>query len=467
MAYSNSILELVMADESRTAVLRKLDEQVLIKIASAFANASGGNIVIGIGEGQDEICGVADSDVKKAIRALTTKISPSLPYTFNVLNERGRNVLVISIWEGGNKPYTASDCFYTQQGDTIRMATLEQVDVLFGQRKNFDLGWERIPFPSIGLDKLSKEVGDQLKDKLCKLEKCGPNAGMLEVCSCMGFIADSVITNAGVVVMSDRPSEYLPQMRIRVSTFGKGGNEELINVRMFDGNLIKDIDEITSYILKLYPQRIVINDNKRKEVETLPKVALREGILNACVHRRYDLYDSFVAINLYADSVEIVNTGKLPDGITVGDLSKKHKSILRNPDIANAFFLLDYIETAGSGTQRILNECRINFCTTPFWKDENGMVTLTFPSVSHGLSASIGRDWEAISKGVTADVSVAGSLAVILSHLSDSSVTKLAELTVLTGKSYPTVKRYTQMLKQAGLIKYQGNARTGGWVLNI
>ena len=43
---------------------------------------------------------------------------------------------------------------------------------------------------------------------------------------------------------------------------------------------------------------------------------------------------------------------------------------------------------------------------------------------------------------------------------------KLAELSSLTNKSYPTVKRYMQMLKDAALIRYEGSARTGGWVIS-
>lgn len=465
MKYENSLLEMLVSDESRTALLQDVNVPVLVKIASAMANATGGNIIIGVDDRDGSVTGVTETDVKETIKSLSTKISPSLPYTFNVLREVDKSVIVISIWEGGKKPYTASEGFYVQVGDTVCAATLDQVNELFDQRDRFDKGWERQPQPSIGYDKLSNSVFERLRTKLADIDKCSANAEISEVCSIMGFKTDSMLTNAGVVVMSKQPSEYLSQMRIRVSTFGKGGQEELINVRLFDGNLVEDVDAITSYILSFYPKRVAIVDNERKDVETLPKVALREGILNACIHRRYDSYNSFVSVNLYADSVEIVNTGNLPAGMTIEDFSKKHKSILRNPDIANAFYVLGYIEAAGSGTQRILNECRKNYCATPIWKAQDGLIALTFPSVTHGLAAIIKRDWNALTVDLHPDKAVAKALADILEYLTNHRQVKLADLCTVTGKSYPTIKRYMQILKIADLAYYEGNARTGGWNL--
>lgn len=465
MAYRNNLLDILLSEDSRTAIIRNVNIDSLVKIASGMANSAGGNIIIGMDHVSKDVCGVTEGEIKETIKALSSGVSPSLPYTFNILDEGGKNILVISVWEGGQKPYTAADRFYTQVGESIRIATIEQVDELFEQRNKFDKGWEREFISDFRWDGISTKVCKLFSNKLYELEKCSEGASVSEVCGIMGFKTGTAITNAGVVVMCSHPSEYLPQTRIRVSVFGRGGQEELINVHLYDGNLVCDIDEITSYILSLYPKRIVIEDNQRREVEVLPIVALREGILNACVHRQYDAYNSFVAINLYADRVEIVNSGCLPDGISIDDLSRNHRSILRNPDIANAFYVLGYIEAAGSGTQRILNECKKNHCKAPIWSDKNGLVSLTFPNVKHGLVATTKRDWNAITRELTNDLSVASSLAAILSYLAEHKIVKNSDLAIAVGKSYPTIKRYMHILKQSGLVYYEGTARTGGWML--
>lgn len=127
-------------------------------------------------------------------------------------------------------------------------------------------------------------------------------------------------------------------------------------------NLIDAVERITEYIYSLYPIQTIVKDTKRVEYEPLPKVALREGILNSVVHRSYEGYDTAVAINIYSDRLEIVNSGSLPKGIDASELGHSHFSYLRNPDIAYAFFAMKYIEMAGSGTSRILEVCRRN-CT--------------------------------------------------------------------------------------------------------
>jgi len=50
-------------------------------------------------------------------------------------------------------------------------------------------------------------------------------------------------------------------------------------------------------------------------------------------------------------------------------LKKEHPSILRNPDIANICFVRNYIEMAGSGSIRILSDCKANGFKMPVWKE--------------------------------------------------------------------------------------------------
>ncbi len=46
----------------------------------------------------------------------------------------------------------------------------------------------------------------------------------------------------------------------------------------------------------------------------------------------------------YDDRVEISNTGSLTAGISIQELKKEHKSVLRNPLIANVFFYMEILK---------------------------------------------------------------------------------------------------------------------------
>ena len=95
---------------------------------------------------------------------------------------------------------------------------------------------------------------------------------------------------------------------------------------------------------------------ERQEVWEYPINALREAIVNAICHRDY-VYSSDITIGVFDDRIEISNPGMLPEPLTPEDLKKTHKSIPRNPLVANAFFLIKNIEQWGEGTNKIVKWC--------------------------------------------------------------------------------------------------------------
>ena len=181
------------------------------------------------------------------------------------------------------------------------------------------------------------------------------------------------------------------------------------------------------------------------------------------IHRKYDDYQTYTRINVYADHLEIINSGRLPEGLTTEDLSKRHFSQLRNPDIANAFYVLRYIEAAGSGTLRIIEECKKNHCAMPEWHQGDDTVTLVFkaelPSEKYGGDIVV----DYVIAGLTPNLEIQKLLTVIYTTIKNVGNIKVLDVQKLTGKSYVSCKRYLQLLKEAGLIEYRGSLKTGGW----
>jgi len=69
----------------------------------------------------------------------------------------------------------------------------------------------------------------------------------------------------------------------------------------------------------------------------VPADALREVLLNAVMHRDYSNPSGYVAVAVFDDRIEVRSIGALPRGITAKALAGPHKSIPRNPLIAEAF----------------------------------------------------------------------------------------------------------------------------------
>ena len=105
--------------------------------------------------------------------------------------------------------------------------------------------------------------------------------------------------------------------------------------------------------------KAVITYEGIQRIETLPipREALREALLNACINKDY-AEPSPIQIRVYENKLEIINGGVLPEGWTVETLLSSHRSMPYNPDIANTFFRAGEIEAWGRGIERIITACK-------------------------------------------------------------------------------------------------------------
>ncbi len=117
------------------------------------------------------------------------------------------------------------------------------------------------------------------------------------------------------------------------------------------GNLVEQFEQMLDHIkLNLYLLRDI--DTRTEDFE-IPESVFTELLANAFIHRRYesDVLSS-VKVELFRDRLEIYNPGSFPEFIDPERPDKIVKSLTINPEIVQAFFLHDFIETAGRGIQR-------------------------------------------------------------------------------------------------------------------
>jgi ATP-dependent DNA helicase RecG len=96
---------------------------------------------------------------------------------------------------------------------------------------------------------------------------------------------------------------------------------------------------------------------ERNERWEYPLEAVREPVMNALCHRDYADSANGV-LKIFDDRLEVWNPGGLPPGLSIEDLKRPHESKPRNKLIARCFFLIKYIEQFGTGTGRMLQDCR-------------------------------------------------------------------------------------------------------------
>lgn len=106
-----------------------------------------------------------------------------------------------------------------------------------------------------------------------------------------------------------------------------------------------------------------------------PMRALREAFTNAVMHRDYFEAGAKVFIEIYDDRIEISNPGGLPKRMSREELGTR--SVRRNPLIADLLHRIAFIEKAGTGIRRMIEDTRKHKCPEPDFK-MNGFFTATF-----------------------------------------------------------------------------------------
>ena len=129
---------------------------------------------------------------------------------------------------------------------------------------------------------------------------------------------------------------------------------------ILDRENIEHVSVLTQYekaldMFKKYYTYEEIKGSRRNLVEVVPEKAFREAVINALLHRTWDI-NANVRIAMFDDRVEIMSPGSLPKGLTEKEYLEGQVSVLRNPIIGNVFFRLHLIERFGTGVKRINEE---------------------------------------------------------------------------------------------------------------
>ncbi len=451
------------------------------EIICSYLNSGGGDIIIGINRNKIPT-GISNEWESIIFKSVLTKLKPDAPITINTIPYHNEDVILVSIWPGANKPYSYKHKIYILNKGIPNLASPRILKSLSKNRKNSDFHWERKTVLGASIDELDQQ---EIKKTIESYLKRNPGANKLSINDFLiktGLMVGGNLTNAAIVLFAENPLKYLPQTKIRTTVYNssKSGNVILFD-RIYNNSLFKNINSIWDFY-ETYLKRSETIKGLIRRKEKLPIFALREGLLNALIHRDYSQISSTLTLEVYPDKLVISNTGELPEGMSFNDLSKDHNSVLINPDIAYICYLRGLIEMLGTGTLRMIDDCKSNAFPKPIWKHNNGKVVLTLDDISHrinndgatdGISDGISDGVNAIlhdgvndgvSDGVSDGVKEA-IISIIRLLIKEEGINTTTIVKELASKSKPTVERYLKSARELSMIEYKGSAKTGGYYL--
>ncbi|MCH4827407.1 ATP-binding protein [Planococcus halocryophilus] len=132
----------------------------------------------------------------------------------------------------------------------------------------------------------------------------------------------------------------------------------------FNGSILKQVDEAFEYMQLHNARSASFIGLHRNDITEYPIFAVREALVNAVVHRDYSFSGS-ILIHIFDNRIEIVSIGGLVQGLTLVDI-ELGISQSRNPRLANCIYRMKWIESYGTGLQRI-KESYLDSKTQPYW----------------------------------------------------------------------------------------------------
>lgn len=187
-----------------------------------------------------------------------------------------------------------------------------------------------------------------------------PEASIKIVLMHLDLLKNGKFTNAAILLFGKNPHRFFLQAETKCLQFsGTEVKKPFVSYQVYGGNLFEQIDKARSFVLDAikFPVIQKAGSSQFHRPFEIPEFSIQEAIVNAVAHRNYNS-SSGVQVMVFADRVEVWNSGSLPPELTVEDLKKPHTSFPANPLIANVLYLADYAQRAGSGTLEMIEQCK-------------------------------------------------------------------------------------------------------------
>ncbi|CAN2050685.1 Transcriptional regulator [Candidatus Magnetomoraceae bacterium gMMP-13] len=383
--------------------------KTITAFANDFSNLGGGYLVCGAKEGKDEYgfqkifhTGLDADRFKeinnKVLALCREKIDPEvIPLTdeIQIPYDKSRRILVFIIPSTGNAhSYRArgkdASTFYIRIGSNtvearngllrellIAKKQLEPWDKRVNNKsliKDIDLIILRDYLQEMNLWSPKKAIEDYISDKEKLSDFIPPLAGRIELTN------ELKPKNFTLLMFGKNPLNFFEGSYTIFSVYkGKDRSEPTAERHEIKGTIIQQARKL---IELLNTESYVVFDKTTSTPNQTkyPLRALQEAVVNALVHRDYELTHP-TRITVFIDRIEIISPGALPRPINKEKfLTGKAHPHWRNQTLAYFFNKLQLAQAEGQGIPTIIRTMREEGCPDPIFELESESLICTLPA---------------------------------------------------------------------------------------
>lgn len=321
----------------------------------AFANSSGGRIFLGISD-NGEIRGIKTTNkLKSRIQDIANNCKPKTKISI----EDFKNILIINVREGEDKPYECSSGFHKRIGPNSQKMTRDEIIDVFkseGKIRFDELTEPKFSYPR-DFDKGRFRRFLQLAEisQIDNIERLLISLGVAEKQEGRLYF-----NNAGILFFTKEPQRFTPWSVFTVALFKDNAGADIIDRKEIEGSLFEIVEEVMKFV-KLYSKVAYrfTGSPRRENVYEYPFEAIREAIINSVMHKYYFEHGHNNILRFLPDRIRIENYWQKPTNFILG------KTVFRrNRIIADLFAKIHFGEKMGTGFERIREICQKE--NTPF-----------------------------------------------------------------------------------------------------
>lgn len=330
----------------------------LAKDCVAFANATGGRLLIGIEDGeetpppQQRIAADLPDTVRRKLAERTVNVAV-LPHVRTA--DQGGQFLELRIPRAQHGVASTTDGrYFLRVADQSKPVTGDDVMRLAADRAA--LPWETQTSLGIAASQADPAQCERLvqalrasdRVKASVREKSGD-----ELLAHYLLAHHGLLTNLGVLCVGRQAhrAQLATAPVIQFIKYDEHGKK--VNKLVWDDHTLNPVELIESVWSDVpdFREHYELPDGLyRQNVPAFDEVVVRELLVNALVHRPYTQRGD-IFLNLHPDALEVVNPGPLPLGVTPQNVL--HTTVRRNEHLARLLHDLRLMEREGSGFDKV------------------------------------------------------------------------------------------------------------------
>ena len=451
----NEIKSLITSGEGYNVEFKKSIPNKVKEITEeicAFSNAAGGTILLGVDD-NNSIQGILFSNAKRsALQNSINEITPTLHCNIYTITIDEKEIVIIEVPSGLNKPYVLSGAIYVRQGpNSQKLTTVEEMRDFFQQADK--IYYDEAPCKTIDI---TKDIPDTNINQFSELAGLGTTVSNEQVFNNLKLVTkEGFLKNGATLFFAENPEYFFEKAVIRCIVFDGIDKRYITDDKIITGTLYQQFLQTITWLKSKLNVRYDIEGNgaqPRKEIWEIPETVFKEAIINALAHRDYYDKGARISVEVFNDRIEVSNPGGLVSGIPKNEFGKR--SLSRNPLIFGLFERIRMVEQVGSGISRMRDLMLENNLTPPEFNTK-GIFTVTFRRPFDF------NKW--VDKWV--DNLTDNRVNIIKAIHKNSKVSK-RELEEIIGLSATAIDNNLEFLKEVQLIERMGSAKGGHWKIN-